>query len=76
MEQALKQWLTGSKWEKDRIQKFEYPENEKIFLNEIKKNFIVFEGVCFGTKQKNDKKIVDKSFNYWKTVSRGINLGF
>ena len=29
---------------------FEYLENEKSFLNEIKKCFIVFEGLSFGEK--------------------------
>ena len=34
------------------IQKFEYLENEKSFLDEIKTSFIVFEGVSFSEKQK------------------------
>ena len=32
----LKQWLTGKKEGKMKIQKFEYLENEKSFLDEIK----------------------------------------
>ena len=32
----LKQWLTGKKRGETRIQKFEYLENEKSFLDEIK----------------------------------------
>ena len=33
---------------KTKIQKFEYLENEKSFLDEIKTLFVVFEGVSFG----------------------------
>ena len=33
------------------IQKFEYLENKKSFLDEIK-NILVFEGLSFGEKQK------------------------
>ena len=35
-----------------KIQKFEYLENEKSFLDEIKKNYIGFEGLSFGKKIK------------------------
>ena len=35
---------------KTKIQKIEYLENEKSFLDEIKNVFIVFEGLSFGTK--------------------------
>ena len=35
---------------KTEIQKFEYLENEKSFLDEIKTFFIVFEGLSFGEK--------------------------
>ena len=35
---------------KKKIQKFEYLENEKSFLDEIKTFFIVFEGLSFGEK--------------------------
>ena len=36
---------------KKEIQKFEYSENKKSFLDEIKKTFfIVFEGLSFGEK--------------------------
>ena len=34
--QPLKQWLTGKKEGKTNTQKFEYDENEKSFLDEIK----------------------------------------
>ena len=44
------QWLTGGKEEKMEIQKFEYLENEKSFLDEIKKNFIVFGGLSCSEK--------------------------
>ena len=33
------------------IQKFEYLENEKSFLDETKISFIVCEGLSFGKKQ-------------------------
>ena len=36
LDQPLKQWLTGEKEEETKIQKFEYPENEKSFSDEIK----------------------------------------
>ena len=32
------------------MQKFEYLENEKSFLDEIKNIFIVFEGLSFGER--------------------------
>ena len=32
------------------IQKFEYLENEKSYLDEIKTFFAVFEGLSFGVK--------------------------
>ena len=51
MDQALKQWMTGRKRGEDGIQKFEYLENEKSFLDEIKKKtYIVFEELSFGEK--------------------------
>ena len=41
LKQPLKQWLTGKKKEKKKkIKKFEYLENEKSFLDEIK-------SICF-----------------------------
>ena len=40
--QPLKQWLTGEKEGKMGIQKFEYLENEKSFLDEIKSIFHSF----------------------------------
>ena len=36
-----------------KLQKFEYLENEKSFLDEIKTFFIVFEGISFGEKIKD-----------------------
>ena len=36
-----------------KLQKFEYLENEKSFLDEIKTFFIVFKGLSFGDKTKN-----------------------
>ena len=36
-----------------KLQKCEYLENEKSFLDEIKKIFIVFKGLSFGEKVKN-----------------------
>ena len=44
-----------------RTQKLEYFENEKSFLVEVKKIFIVFKGLSFGEK-KSLIKIVDTSF--------------
>ena len=38
---------------KEKKQKFEYLENEKSFLDEIKTLFIVLEGLSFGEKIKN-----------------------
>ena len=43
----LKQWLIGKKKGKTRIQKFEYLENEKSFLDKIKN---IFEGLSSGEK--------------------------
>ena len=42
LDQPLKQWLTGKKEGKSKIQKFEYLENEKSFLDEIKNIFHIF----------------------------------
>ena len=38
--------------ERKKLQKFEYLENEKSFLDEIKTFFIVFEGLSFDEKIK------------------------
>ena len=48
----LKQWPTGRKRGKDRNTKFEYLENEKSFLDEIKSIFHCFRGaiICEKTK--------------------------
>ena len=43
-----------------KSQKFEYLENEKSFLDEIKKFFRFFEGLLFG--EKFLKKIADTTF--------------
>ena len=40
--QPRKQWLTAKKEGKRQIQIFEYLENKKSFLDEIKTFFIVF----------------------------------
>ena len=48
LDQHLKQWLTRRKRGKAEIQKFEYIENEKSFLDEIKTFFKVFERLSFG----------------------------
>ena len=49
--------------EEEKLQKFEYLENEKSFLDEIKTFFTVFEGLSLGEKTKNWQKIADTSFN-------------
>ena len=43
------------KWKKNKKEKpeFEYSENEKSFLNEIKAFCIVFDGLSFSEKIKN-----------------------
>ena len=38
---------------KIEIQKFEYLENEKSFLDDIKNIFHIFKGLSFGEKIKN-----------------------
>ena len=38
-----------------KIQEFEYLENEKSFLDEIKIIFHIFEGLSFGEKWKFDE---------------------
>ena len=45
-------WKCGKKGKK--LQKLEYPENEKSFLDEIKNIFIVFEGLSFRKKEKKN----------------------
>ena len=42
LNQPLKEWLTGKKEGKTNIQKFEYLENAKSFLDEIKNFFHSF----------------------------------
>ena len=41
---------------REKIQKFEYPENRKSFIDEIKTFFTVFEGLLFDEKKKNWQK--------------------
>ena len=50
LHQPLRQWLTGKKNRKTKIQKFEYLEYEKSFFDEINPFFIVSEEVSFGEK--------------------------
>ena len=45
------------------MQKYEYIDNEKSFLDEIKKIFIVFEGLSFSGKYKFDKKQRTQALN-------------
>ena len=47
-----------------KIQKFQYIENEKSFLDEIKTFFMVFEGLLYGEKQKFDKKQLTQALTY------------
>ena len=42
LDQPLRQWVAGKKEGKKEIQKFEYLENEKSFLDEIKNIFHSF----------------------------------
>ena len=42
-----------SREEEQKIQKYEYLENEKSFSDEIKKHFSVFKGLSFGEKIKS-----------------------
>ena len=49
LDQPLKQWLKEGEEGKTEIQKFEYLENEKSFLDKTKK-FSVFEGLSSGQK--------------------------
>ena len=55
---ARLKWTSGSgiiverKWKgREKIQKFEYLDNEKSFFNEKKTFLIVFEGLSFGIKK-------------------------
>ena len=49
LNQPLKQWLRGNK-KKTEIQKFEYLENKKSFLDEIKNTFHSFRRLSFAEK--------------------------
>ena len=46
--------VKGKKEGRMKIQKFEYLKNEKSFLDEIKSFFVVFEGLPFAEKIKNN----------------------
>ena len=58
----LKPWLTGKKERKIKLQKFEYLENEKSFLDEIKNIFPSFWRAIIRWKIKILWKIADTSF--------------
>ena len=49
-------WICKMWKGREKIQKFEYLKNKKIFLDEIKNSFIVFQGLSFDEKYKFDKK--------------------
>ena len=57
-----KQWPTGRKRGKERIQKTEYLEKEKSFLDEIKSMFYSFWRAIIWWKNKNLVKIADTCF--------------
>ena len=40
-------------WKGQKLQKIEYLEKKRSFINEIKNIFMVFEGLSFGEKNKN-----------------------
>ena len=56
LDQPLKQWLTGKKEGKTKIQKFKYLKNEKSFLDEIKNIFQFLKGYHLVNNKKIDKK--------------------
>ena len=45
-------WIWNCGKDRKKLQKFEYLENEKSFLDEIKTFFIVFKGLSFCEKIK------------------------
>ena len=55
---------------KTEIQKFEYLENEKSFLDEIKSIFYSFLRAFIWLKIKNWWKIADTSFKYFLILSK------
>ena len=57
LDQPAKQWLAGRKEGKTEIQKFEYLENEKSFLDETKNIFHSFGRAIIWLKIKNWWKI-------------------
>ena len=50
--------------EKQKLQKFEYPENKMSFLDEIKKTFHSFSSAITWWKNKNLIKKADRSFQH------------
>ena len=68
LDQALKQWLKGSKWGEDGIQKFEYCENEKSFFDEIKNFFHSFWKAITWWEIKICYKIANTSFSFQENV--------
>ena len=64
LDQALRQWLTEKKEGKTKIHKFEYLDNEKSFLDEIKNILHGFWRAIVWWKIKIWQKIVDTSFNF------------
>ena len=73
-DQPPKQWLTGKKEGKMEIQKFEYLENEKSFLDEIKSTFHSFWRNIIWWKNRNLMKIADTSFYHidWFLYGNGL----
>ena len=65
-----KQWPTGKKEGRTEIQKIEYLENEKSFLDEIRSIFHSFWRAIMWWKNKNLMKIADTSFNNRNTIKR------
>ena len=63
MDRPLRQWLTRRKKRGRQIQKFEYLENKKSFLDEIKSIFHSFWRATIWLKKKHLMKIADTSFN-------------
>ena len=57
----LKQWPIGRKKGRTEIQKFEYLENEKSFLDEIQSIFHSFWKAIIWWKNKNLMKIADRA---------------
>ena len=71
MDQPLKQWLTGKKEEKTKIQKFKYLKNEKSFLDEIKNIFQFLKDYHLA---KNKNLIADTSFKKKETIATSFEF--